>query len=239
MRLRRHLREDPIKPSKLRRDKKLMKIVRMLAASAVVAAIAAIPAYAQGTRPAGATPRPAASPAPGTAPAKVAVPETRIAFVDTEAFADEKVGITRFVRALQTLEREFKPKTDEMLGIQAKMEQLAKDIETLSKSQVVDQRSIQAKRDEGGRLERELKYKKEEYDAATPKRYRELVAPISADIGQELDAFRKQHGITLVLDVTKLLPVILSADNALDITEPFIAYYNARHPVPASSPAPK
>ena len=216
-----------------------MKIVRMLAAAAVVTAIAAVPVYAQGTRPAGTPPRPAASPAPGTAPARVAVPESKIAFVDTEAFADEKVGIKRFVRGLQALQLEFKPQSDQMLGIQAKMAQLAKDIETLSKSQLVNQSSIQAKQEEGSRLERELKYKKEEYEAAMPKRYRELVSPISADIGKELDAFRKEHGITLVFDVTKLLPVILSADNAMDITEPFIAYYNARHPVPASSPAPK
>jgi Skp family chaperone for outer membrane proteins len=216
-----------------------MNIVRMLAAAVVVAAIAAIPAHAQGTRPGGTTSRPVASPTPATAPAKVAVPASKIALVDTEAFGDEKVGIVRFVRALQALEREFKPQTDQMLAIQAKMQQLARDIETLSKSPVVDRRTIDAKREEGSRLERELKYKKEEYDAATPKRYRELVTPISQDIGKELDAFRKEHGITLILDVSKLLPVILSGDNALDITAPFIAYYNARHPATASGPAPK
>ena len=216
-----------------------MKIVRMLAASAVVAAIAAIPLYAQGTRPAGTTPRPAASPATSTAPANIAVPESKIAFVNTEAFADEKAGIARFVVALQTLQREFKPKTDEMLAIEARMQQLAKDIETLSKNPLADQKPIQAKQEEGGRLERERKYKKEDYDAAAAKRYRDLVDPVSADIGKELDAFRKDHGITIILDVTKLLPAILSADGEMDITLPFIAYYNARHPVTASSPAPK
>jgi len=216
-----------------------MKIVRMLTAAAILAAIAAIPASAQGTRPATTAPRPTASPATSTAPANVAVPNSKIAFVDTEAFADEKVGIARFVSVLQTLRREFKPKEDEMLAIQAKIQQLAKDIETLSKSGVVNQTSIQAKQEEGGRLERELKYKKEDYDAATAKRYRELVGPVSADIGKELDAFRKDHAITLILDVTKFLPAILSANDEMDITRPFIAYYNARHPVTASTPAPK
>ncbi|MDX6613618.1 MAG: hypothetical protein QOD75_2804 [Blastocatellia bacterium] len=210
-----------------------MKIVRMLAVSAVVTAIAAIPAYAQGTRPAGATPRPAASPAP----ANVAVPESKIAFVNTEAFADEKAGIARFVGALQSLQRELKPKADELLALQARLEQLAKDIDTLNKNPLADQKPIQAKQEEGSRLERELKYKKEDYDAVAAKRYRDLVTPISTDIGNELDAYRKDHGFSLVLDVTKLLPAILSADEKMDITQAFITYYNARHP--ATAPAPK
>ena len=211
-----------------------MKIVRMLAFSAVVAAIAAISAYAQGTRPAGATPRPTASPAP----ANVAVPESKIAFVNTEAFADEKGGIVRFVVALQNLQRELKPKADELLAIESKMQQLARDIETLSKNPLADQKPIQAKQEEGGRLERELKYKKEDYDATAPKRYRDVVTPISTDIGNELDAYRKDHGISLILDVAKLLPAILSVDDKMDITQAFIAYYNTRHPA-TPSPAPK
>lgn len=209
-----------------------MKITRMIAATTILLAIAALSAYAQGTRPApGATPpRPSATPATSTAPINVTVPDSKIALVDTEAFADEKAGIGRFVSALQALQREFKPKQDEMLAIQARMQQIAKDIATMSKSAVVDPKTIQAKQDEGERLERELKYKKEDYEAATPKRYRELVGPISSDIGKELDVFAAQRGITMVLDVSKLMPVILSAKAEMDITKAFIAYYNSKNP---------
>ena len=213
-----------------------MKIARMLAVSGILTAMAAIPAYAQVTRPPGATPRPTASPATSTAPVNVAVPNSKIAFVNTEAFADQKDGIVRFASTLQILQREFKPKEDEMLALEARIQQLAKDIETLTKSQLADRAAIQAKQDEGSRLERELKYKKDEYDAVTPKRYRDIVGPVSRDIGNELDAFRKQHGITMVLDTTKLLPAILSVSEEMDITRPFIAYYNAKHPGTSAAP---
>jgi Skp family chaperone for outer membrane proteins len=218
-----------------------MKIVRLVAASAILAAFAALPAYAQGTRPAGNTtpPRPTATPATNTAPANVVVPDSKIALVDTEAFGDEKAGIVRFVSALQALQREVKPRQDEMLAIQTKMQQLSKDIDTLSKSAVVDPKTIQAKREEGGRLERELMYKKVDYDAMMPKRYREVVGPVSADIGKELDVFAAQRGITMVLDVSKLLPAILTAKNETDITLAFIAYYNAKNPATAAATPPR
>ena len=160
----------------------------------------------------------------------MAVPDSKIAFVDTEAFGDQKAGIARFISALRTLQSELKPKQDELLAIQAKMQQLAKDIDTLSRTAVVDPKTIQAKQDEAARLERELKYKKEDFDALTQKRYGEAIGPISADIGKELEVFANQRGITMVLDVSKLLPAILTAKNEMDITAAFIAYYNAKYP---------
>lgn len=214
-----------------------MRFVRIVAAFAILAACAALPAYAQGTRPAGTTtpPRPAATPAVISVPANVTVPDSKIALVDTEAFGDEKNGIVRFVNGLRTLTSEFKPKQDEMLAMQARMEQLQKDIAALNQAAVADPKTIQAKQEEGARLERDLKYKKEDYDAMMQKRYREVVGPVSADIGKELDVFAAQRGITMVLDVSKLLPVILSAKNETDITLAFIAYYNAKNPGTAAA----
>jgi Skp family chaperone for outer membrane proteins len=216
-----------------------MRFFRIVAASAILAAFAALPAYAQGTRPVGnpTPPRPTAPPAPNPAPANVVVPDSKIALVNTEAFGDEKAGIVRFINALRTLSNEVKPKQDEMLAIQARMQQLQKDINTLSQAAVADPKSIQSKQEEGARLERELKYKKEDYDAMMQRRYRDVVGPISADIGKELDVFAAQRGITMVLDVSKLLPVILTAKNETDITMAFIAYYNAKNPgTPATTP---
>lgn len=216
-----------------------MKIKSTLAASAILLALAALSTQAQGTRPAaGATPpRPTASPAAGTTSVTVAVPDSKIAFVDTEAFGDQKAGIARFISALRTLQSELKPKQDELLAIQAKMQQLAKDIDSLSKTGVVDPKTIQAKQDEAARVERELKYKKEDFDALTQKRYGEVIGPISTDIGRELEVFANQRGITMVLDVSKLLPAILTAKNEMDITAAFIAYYNAKYPAtPAATP---
>jgi len=217
-----------------------MKTVRMLAALAIFAAIVSLPAYAQGTRPAGpaTTPaRPAASPAPTTA--NVAVPDSKIAFINTEAFGDEKEGIKRYVSTLLVLQKDLKPKGDEIVGIQNRLRQLEADIKTLTAAPVVSQASIQVKQDEGEKLTRELEYKQKDYEALSQKRYRDIVGPVSVDIGKELDAFRKENGITMILDVTKLLEAILSAKEEMDITRSFIAYYNAKNPVTAAAPAPK
>ncbi len=220
-----------------------MKTIRTLAATTLFLAVAALSTYAQGTRPAGNTapPRttttpPATSPAPAT---NAPVPDSKIAFVDTEAFADEKAGITRLVNAMLSIQRELKPKVDELQAIQTKAGQLAKDIDTLSKSAVVDQKSIQAKQDDGEKLQREFKYKKEDYDALSQKRYREVVGPVSADIGKELDAFAGQRGITMILDISKLMPAILTAKQEMDMTATFIAYYNAKNPATAAVTTPR
>jgi Skp family chaperone for outer membrane proteins len=216
-----------------------MKTVRTLAAIAIFAAIAALPGYAQGTRPTSpaTTPtRPATSPAPTAA--NVAVPDSKIAFINTEAFGDEKDGIRRYVNTVQSLQRELKPKEDEVVGLQNRLRQLATDIDTLRKAPT-SEASVQAKQDEGARVQRELEYKQKDLEALSQKRYREIVGPVSVDIGKELDAFRKDNNLTMILDVTKLLPAILSAKDEMDITRPFIAYYNAKNPVTASAPAPK
>ena len=50
-------------------------------------------------------------------------------------------------------------------------------------------KTVQAKNDEGERLQRDLKYKKEQADADFAKRYQDVVSPISQDIGKALDQF--------------------------------------------------
>lgn len=218
-----------------------MKSIRKLSAATFLLSVAALSANAQGTRPAASAtpPRPtatAANPAPAT---NAPVPDSKIAFIDTSAFADEKTGIKRFVAALQSIQRELKPMGDGLSAMRTKGEQLAKDIETLRTSPAVSPQSIQAKQDEVERLQREFKYKKEDYDSLLQKRYREVVGPVSQDIGKELDAFASQRGLTMILDMTKLADAILTAKRETDITEAFIAYYNAKNPATAAATTPR
>ena len=202
-------------------------------AALILTAAFAVSVSAQ-TRPATAPARPAAAqPAPGP------VPDTKIAYVNTEAFSDEKGGITRFVTALKGLEREFQPRQTELSTIQTRIKTLATEIETQSRSSVVDPKSIQAKQDEGERLERDLKRKKEDADAAFAKRYEEVVSPLSRDIGNALTEFANQRGITMVLDITKLAPAILTANRNMDITQAFIADYNSKPATAAAGTVPR
>jgi Skp family chaperone for outer membrane proteins len=207
-----------------------MRNIRILAAAIMLAALVAVTASAQ-TRPAATTPaRPAATTPATTGP----LPDTKIAFINTEAFGDDKSGITRYVAAVKSLEREFDPRQKELIGMQTRIKALADEIGKLSGSAVVDPKTIQAKQDEGERLQRDLKYKKEQADADFAKRYQEVVSPISADIGKALDQFATSRGITMILDISKLAPAILTVNQNMDVTAAFIAEYNSR-PATASA----
>ena len=211
-----------------------MKNLRLIAATLTLAVMIAVSASAQ-TRP-GTTPtRPAATPQTTSAASNAPVPDTKIAFIDTGAFGEEKGGITRYVNAVKTLEREFKPRSDELTTMGNRIKAIASEITTLSGNSVVDPKTIQAKQDEGERLQRDLKYKQEQADADFKKRYSEVVGPISQDIGNALTQFANQRGITMILDISKLMPAILTVNPAMDVTQAFINEYNATHPATAAA----
>jgi Skp family chaperone for outer membrane proteins len=193
-------------------------------------AIAAVSAAGQTPpRPTGtATPRPTTPPPAAAQPA--AVPASKIALIDTGRFREDKTGITRYVNAVKTVQREFQARNAELDGLQNRMKVISDEIIKLSGNAVVGPETIQAKQSEGARLEREYKYKKEQLDADIDKRYGEVVAPISSDIGNALIEFANQHGLTMILDISKLLPAVLAVSPATDVTLAFIADYNSKHP---------
>jgi Skp family chaperone for outer membrane proteins len=163
-----------------------------------------------------------------TTPANV--PPAKIALVDTTVFGDEKVGIKRYLTAVNTVQRGFEAKNAELRNLQNQIKVIADDLTKLSNNPVVNQDSLRAKREEGERLQRELKYKKEQAEADFEKRYTEVVGPISNDIGNSLIQYAAQNGLTMILDISKLLPAVLSVNPAMDVTQEFIADYNNKHP---------
>lgn len=192
-------------------------------------AIASTSALAQAPAPAPAGPPKPAVPQP-TPVAPAPVPATKIAFVDTTAFGNDKGGITRYLNAVKSVRSEFNARTTELVDIQNRMKALGDEITKLSAAPVVGSRTIQAKQDEGVRLEREFKYKKEQLDADFEKRYGDVVSPISAEIGKALDQYLVRQGLTMILDISKLAPAVLTMNPASDITLAFIADYNSKNP---------
>lgn len=204
-----------------------MNILRLNAAAMLLAALVAISSSAQ-TRPGAAPPKQTAPPAQANTSA--AVPATKIAFIDTTIFGDDKVGIKRYVNAVKGLESEFLPRQTELVNMQTRIKTLADEINKLSATAGGDPKTIAAKRDEAERLQRDIKYKKDQADADLAKRYQEVVSPISSDIGKAIDQFAAQRGITLVLDFSKLVQGILTLSPATDVTQAFINEYNKTHP---------
>ena len=199
-----------------------MNRIILIAAAFVVLTGASVSVAAQ-TQPAGARP---AAPQP-TPAAAAPVPVTKIALVDTTLFGDEKAGINRYVSALKGVQATFQPRLIELNNLQNQIKALADEINKLSANPVVD---LKPKQDEGERLQRDLKYKKEQFDADFERALTQAAAPVSADIGKALDQYAAQHGLTMILDISKLLPALLTVNPATDITQAFIADYNSKHP---------
>jgi len=199
-----------------------MKIFRAIAAVAFLAVISAGSVLAQ---PRTSTP---ASPAPTQTGS---IPETKIALVNTDEFADEKTGITRLVSAMKRVDGEFQPRRTELGTLQQQIEKATADLTKAAPLQ--DAKVTQQQSDKIEGMKTEFKRKGEDAQAAYQKRLQEVLGPVYDEIGKALDVYAKAHGITLILDVTKIQG-ILSASESLDITRPFITEFNSKNPATAS-----
>ena len=203
--------------------KKVMKIARFFAAVALLTT-AALCVSAQQQRPA----TPAGPPA--TAPQTVAVPDSKMAMIYSDAFLDPKNGIVRYNSLLTTLNREFQPRQAELQGLQTRIQTLTKEIEDTQAVAAPD--AIRQKRDQLAGLNTEFKRKGEDAEAAYAKRRQEIFMPLQTDIGKALEAFAKARGITVIVDGSQV-PVVYAAET-IDITRAFITEFNSKNPATAA-----
>lgn len=169
---------------------------------------------------------PAASP---TAPQNTGViADGKIAIIDTEAFANPKTGITRLVSAFEVVNREFKPRSDELQKLRAQYEQLGKDI--AATANVEDQRARAAKIEQAEALKKDIERKAQDAQSAYQKRLRDVTEPIYKDISPALQAFARQRGVNVIFDVSKLGEVMFVVNDTVDLTRAFITDYNQRNP---------
>ncbi|HEU4766635.1 MAG TPA: hypothetical protein VFS77_04650, partial [Pyrinomonadaceae bacterium] len=141
-----------------------MKRARFFAAAALLTASAfAVSAQQQNPQ------RPANPAAPtATAPQTVAVPDSKMAMIYSDAFLDPKTGIARFNSLLTTLNREFQPRQTELQNLQTRINTLTKEIN--DSQAVADPNAIRTKRDQLEALNTEFKRKGEDAEAAYNKR---------------------------------------------------------------------
>jgi Skp family chaperone for outer membrane proteins len=199
-----------------------MKMIRLFAVSFFLAALFAASALAQ------------------TAPVKIAV-------INTYLFGDEKAGgITKYIGATKTIATEFQPLQTELDTMNAKLNGLAKEIESLRTQAAggkvpVDEKAYQAKYDEAEKLQRDIKFKQEDAKARYEKRTQAVMGPVMQDIGKALQEYAKQKGYTIIFDLAKDEVGLLLAigDEKVDVTKDFITFYNARPATTASTATPK
>ena len=208
-----------------------MKIVRLIAAVALLTTVAIISVSAQQQQP---KPGPTTAPAASAPQTNVAVPDSKLAMIYSDAFLDPKSGIARFSSLLTTLNREFQPRQTELQSLQQKINTLSKEIDDTQNVAAPD--SIRQKRDQLAQMNTDFKRKGEDAEAAYNKRRGEIFLPLQQDIGKALETFAKARGITVIVDGSQV-PVVYAADS-IDITRAFISDFNSKNPATASVPTP-
>jgi Skp family chaperone for outer membrane proteins len=209
-----------------------MKKFYFLSASLLLA-LSCVAAQAQ--RPATQTP-----PAQTPASTNVNLPTSKLAIIYTEDFLDAKTGILKFGSLIAKLNSEFQKEKDALTQMSQRAEQLQGEITKLQSAPAgtpIDGKSIQAKNDQLDQLKRDIQRKGEDAQAAYNKRRAELFAPIQDDIGKALEIFAKARNINIIIDGTQV-PLMYAADS-IDITKAFVADFNSKNPVTASTTPPQ
>lgn len=206
-----------------------MKIASFFAAVGLLTTVAvSTSAQTQQRPPAGA---PAAQP---QAPANVAVPDSKMAVIYSDAFLDAKTGIAKFTSLSNTLQREFQPRETELVNLQTRINTLTKEINDTQA--VADPNTIRQKRDQLEQANIDIKRKGEDARTAFEKRRQEIFLPLQQDIAKALEAFAKSRGITVIVDGSSV-PFAYAADS-IDITRAFINDFNSKNPATAAVTAP-
>ena len=211
-----------------------MNRMSLIVASIVVTGVIGISVSAQVARP---TPTPGIPPRATPTPANVPLPQSKIAVIDTQMFGDEKNGIWRYVDAARVIANEFKPRTDEVQNLEKRLTALATELDTLTKASPPNKTAIEAKQQQGEAVQAEYNSKKAKLDEDLSKRYEQSVSPISRQIAAALDQFANQRGVTMTLDLSKLLPAVLTLMPSVDLTQAFINDFNSKNPRTGAAPS--
>jgi len=189
-----------------------MKTFRSIAAIFVFAAIFAVSAFAQ------------------------AAATGKVGIVNTQAFDADKVGITKYVNAMNALEKELQPDITALQTMANKLQTLQTDIAKLqdqaraNPNVPIKPETVNPKLEEYDKLGREFKFKQEEYKSKAERRQAAVMGPVRLDIGNALQEFAKKNGYMMILDASKLdgAGLLLAFDEKYDITKDFITFYNTR-----------
>ena len=158
--------------------------------------------------------------------------QNNIAIVNTDAFYDEKSGITELVIANKKLEVEFKPIDNEIKPQLEKFNSLGKelsnDISFCSRIGHCNLEKLEKRMVDYEVQSKEFKLKLEALQLQYKKRKTEIVEPINERIAEKLEVFRKNKSYTMIVDVSKdnSSAIIENIETLPDITKEFIRFCN-------------
>jgi Skp family chaperone for outer membrane proteins len=167
----------------------------------------------------------------------------RLGLIDTRFFAG-KDGITKYIAAVNALDKEFAADENALKTMATKLQTLEKEITTLREqaskpNSPIKPETIDAKVEEFEKLAREYKFKQEDAQARYQRREQAVMNPIRQDIGKALQEYAAQKGYSLILDIAKLAEanIVLAVDEKILVTQDFIKFYNSRPATAATTAA--
>lgn len=151
----------------------------------------------------------------------------KIAVVDTGSFNSL---IVEFRQQIETLQREFTPSTEALqkLGIEIQAEEDA--LTRLADSLAPEVRQKRIEDLEKKKID--FKRKQEDFKEAVDKRAGIVLGPLQDKIGKALEAYAKEKGIVILLDIGTAAKAggLIYIAPGMDVTEDFATKYNASNP---------
>ena len=158
----------------------------------------------------------------------------KIGVIYSGAFQDPKAGIARYATVITKVNAEFQPIQNELNQTAQRLKALQDEITKIQQGATpATPAQVQAKIDQLDAQKKEYQRKGEDAQAAYQKRRAEALQPLQEDVAKALDAFAKTRGITILLDGSQI--PLTYVDDAIDITDAFIADYNSKNPVTAAA----
>lgn len=204
-----------------------INMTRKIVSTLSVAALLSAGAVAQSP----ATPTNAA-PSTSTANSVIAGPN-KVAIINIQAaIANTNEG----QRDLDALQKKFEPKQIELKSLSDEVDSLKKQLAAQTEKLNDDERNrrVQAIESKQKILQRNLEDAQNDYQTQS----NEIAQRIGSKLMQSLDAYAKQNGYAVVLDVSSQTSPVLWAATPADITKPVIDAYNVSSGVVAPAVKP-
>ena len=155
-----------------------------------------------------------------------------IAIINTAMFSDPHMGIVRLVQAVKSVDREFDPRSAELVQIKGEIDKLlsSSGLIPTEPDRMLDQLKRKTRLET---LRRLYERKSQEAQSGYNKRMQEVTLPVFDDIRKSLEAFTKRRGIMMLLDANKMACAVPCNNDVMaknDVTREFIDEYNRLHP---------
>jgi len=160
--------------------------------------------------------------AQGQAPAQN-VP-AKVGVINSGMFANPTGGINRLVRALASLDTEFKPRRDEITQLLTRFNALQQVPAGTTPAQLA------SRREQAETLQVEIQRKQEDARVAYAKRLSTVTNPIRLSVFNALEAYARQRGIDVLLDLAKFPDGVLLVNQNADLTSAFVRDFNSKNP---------